>query len=88
MSFTLILLLISLNPFIEFGDKRLVLFYERGGAIARTGGVIGGLMSKFRGGAVLRTDGAILRIAGALVAEYSVRFPQYLLNPYLHSGTS
>ena len=28
-------------------------------------------MSKFLGGVVLRTDGAILRIAGALVAEYS-----------------
>ena len=38
----------------------------------RTGGVIGGLMSKFQGGAASRTDGAILRIAGALVAEYSV----------------
>ena len=69
----MILLLILSFPFIEFGDGRLVLFYERGGAIARTGGVIGGLMSKFLGGAVLRTDGAILRIAGALVAEYSPR---------------
>ena len=37
----------------------------------RTGGVIGGLMSNFQGGAASRTDGAILRIAGALVAEYS-----------------
>lgn len=47
MSLTLILLLILLIPFIEFGDERLVLFYEGGGIFARIAGIIGGLMFNF-----------------------------------------